>query len=170
MGMRLCMYSPQGCEGDEADWGGRVRPLTQAEVRARRMGGRNQITAAGRRLVDGVPWGKPFVRLAMDRELPEGEVAEAPGEDTDRERKRRRVEFREAAGETDAEAVVDAPNSMLLLTMEDLDSDGDEEEDSDFEVGEECDIESNSDGGEEWKKEGEVAEEVDGDRDPKTEG
>lgn len=45
-----------------------VRPLRQAEIRARKLTGRCQITTSGRRLVDGVPWGRPFVRLAMDRD------------------------------------------------------------------------------------------------------
>lgn len=39
-----------------------IKPLQFAEVRARVVTGRNQITGDGRHLVDGVPFGRPMVR------------------------------------------------------------------------------------------------------------
>nr|POE79399.1 hypothetical protein CFP56_07464 [Quercus suber] len=42
-----------------------IRPLQYAEVRARTLLGRDQITPDGRHLHDGVPWGKPLLRAAV---------------------------------------------------------------------------------------------------------
>ncbi|KAK4985123.1 hypothetical protein LTR66_008271 [Elasticomyces elasticus] len=39
-----------------------IRPLQTAEVRARTLAGRLQISSDGRRLVDGVPFGRPLLR------------------------------------------------------------------------------------------------------------
>jgi hypothetical protein len=44
-----------------------IRPLTEIEVKQRRLGGRTQISTSGRKLVDGTPFGKSFVRPAADR-------------------------------------------------------------------------------------------------------
>lgn len=39
-----------------------IRPLLTAEVRARTLTGRDQITDDGRHLVDGIPFGRPYLR------------------------------------------------------------------------------------------------------------
>ncbi|KAJ4292665.1 hypothetical protein N0V90_009328 [Kalmusia sp. IMI 367209] len=39
-----------------------IRPLLTAEVRSRTLCGRNQISADGRHLVDGIPFGRPYLR------------------------------------------------------------------------------------------------------------
>lgn len=43
-----------------------IRPLQWLDVRSRRLAGREQITADGRHLVDGVPWGRVALK-AVDR-------------------------------------------------------------------------------------------------------
>ncbi|KAI9842540.1 MAG: hypothetical protein M1838_003084, partial [Thelocarpon superellum] len=50
-------------DGDQVE----IRPLRTSDVRARTLSGRHQITADGRRLIDGVPFGRPFFRPAPDR-------------------------------------------------------------------------------------------------------
>lgn len=60
-GYECLHYSPVGDvlrEGDEVV----IQPLQTAEVRARTLSGRSQIAADGRHLVDGIAWGKPWLR------------------------------------------------------------------------------------------------------------
>lgn len=45
----------------------RIRPLDGHEIRERRRTGRRQISTAGRKLVDGVPFGRTFLGQARDR-------------------------------------------------------------------------------------------------------
>src|SRR5690242_20079364 len=40
----------------------RIRPLMHAEIRARTLTGRYQINSGGQHLVDGVPFGRPYLR------------------------------------------------------------------------------------------------------------
>lgn len=40
----------------------RIRALQLSDLRARRLSGRHQISADGRHLIDGVPFGKPFLK------------------------------------------------------------------------------------------------------------
>ncbi|KAL5411842.1 hypothetical protein PMIN03_004637 [Paraphaeosphaeria minitans] len=42
-----------------------IRPLLTAEVRSRTLCGRTQITDDGRHLVDGIPFGRPFLRQPL---------------------------------------------------------------------------------------------------------
>ncbi|KAI6249620.1 hypothetical protein HI914_01354 [Erysiphe necator] len=44
-----------------------LRCLHSNEIRKRRFSGRNQITVDGKRLYDGVPWGRPFLRANTSR-------------------------------------------------------------------------------------------------------
>ncbi|KAF8251755.1 hypothetical protein K440DRAFT_658415 [Wilcoxina mikolae CBS 423.85] len=44
-----------------------IRPLSTSEVRHRRVSGRQQITTGGRKLLDGTPFGRPYIRRAADR-------------------------------------------------------------------------------------------------------
>ncbi|KAF2206065.1 hypothetical protein GQ43DRAFT_459463 [Delitschia confertaspora ATCC 74209] len=39
-----------------------IRPLQTAEIRSRTLSGRYQISAAGQHLIDGVPFGRPYLR------------------------------------------------------------------------------------------------------------
>ncbi|MCJ1309459.1 hypothetical protein MMC25_003119 [Agyrium rufum] len=40
-----------------------IRPLQTLDIRYRRLSGREQISADGKHLIDGVPFGRPFLRL-----------------------------------------------------------------------------------------------------------
>lgn len=44
-----------------------IRCLLSNDIRTRRVSGRTQITADGRRLLDGVPWGRPLLRTVTNR-------------------------------------------------------------------------------------------------------
>ncbi|KAK0354677.1 hypothetical protein LTR91_011566 [Friedmanniomyces endolithicus] len=103
-----------------------IRPMMWAETRARRLGGRDQITADGRHLVDGLPFGRPRLRAgsrpevripAMQRRTIEDEE---DGQVEDDEEK--------SAREGDGVALM-----RLGETQEYLD-DEDEEDDGDFEM------------------------------------
>lgn len=96
-----------------------IRPLQYAEVRARTLLGRDQITEDGRHLVDGLPFGRPLLRGVV-----RPEVRIPP-------RKKRRLELEEVPH---AEQDVD---EAALMRFEDLDEELDEEEseeDDDFEM------------------------------------
>lgn len=70
--------------------GSRIRPLLTNDLRRRRLSGRHQITADGRHLVDGVAFGRPWLRAPVNRpgiELPP--------------RKRARISYREGDGNID---------------------------------------------------------------------
>jgi hypothetical protein len=45
----------------------RIRPLSTSEVKHRKSGGRRQVTTSGRKLLDGTPFGRPYIRPAPDR-------------------------------------------------------------------------------------------------------
>lgn len=90
-----------------------VRPLTWAEVRARRVLGRSQIMGDGRKLEDGVPFGRVALRGPVRPEvrIPERKRKRGDGEEVEVEGKR--VRFDEDGEDEDEE---------------------DEEEDGDFEL------------------------------------
>ncbi|CCX11533.1 Similar to hypothetical protein [Tuber melanosporum Mel28]; acc. no. XP_002840981 [Pyronema omphalodes CBS 100304] len=44
-----------------------IRPLSTTEIKQRRLSGRRQISLGGRKLLDGTPFGRPFIRRAPDR-------------------------------------------------------------------------------------------------------
>jgi hypothetical protein len=46
---------------------GSIRPLSSSEVKQRGLSGRTQISVAGRKLLDGTPFGRPHIRPASDR-------------------------------------------------------------------------------------------------------
>ena len=48
-------------------YGSRIRPLVNHEIRERTQNGRRQISTTGRKLIDGVPYGRTFIRPAFDR-------------------------------------------------------------------------------------------------------
>jgi hypothetical protein len=95
-----------------------IRPLQTAEVRARRLLGRDQISPDGRHLLDGIPFGKPKLRgvTRPDVRIPP--------------RKKRKLDD---AGE---EAVLEAEEgaaagALMQVDMEDADEE-DDEDDVDF--------------------------------------
>jgi hypothetical protein len=45
----------------------RIQAIDSREKKIRRLGGREQITSDGRHLIDGVPFGRPFLRNPVDR-------------------------------------------------------------------------------------------------------
>ncbi|KAI7561429.1 hypothetical protein KC343_g8938 [Hortaea werneckii] len=99
-----------------------IRPLSYAEVRARTLLGRDQVTPDGRHLYDGLPYGRPLLRGVVRPEV------KIPA------RKRRRLEIEEAP---QADDEVDA-NAGALVKVGDLDEeDEDSEDDGDFQVEEE---------------------------------
>lgn len=94
-----------------------IKPLSTAEVRARRFTGREQISRDGRHMVDGVPWGKPCLKRPMRADL------NIPP------RKKQR---------TDDEGLLalDDGQRQALVHFEDELDDEDEEDDVDFELDE----------------------------------
>ena len=130
-----------------------IRPLMRAEMRARTLTGRHQISDGGQHLVDGIPFGRPYLRQ------PNRPAVRIPP------RKRQRLEeiIDEDADQVEAdamEALVRANQGALVAatpapkpngsektvrfkqpeTETDLDGDEDEdEEDDDFAPGEESD-------------------------------
>jgi hypothetical protein len=50
---------------DLSSLAGRIRALQLADLRARRVSGRHQISADGRHLIDGVPFGRPFSKRSL---------------------------------------------------------------------------------------------------------
>lgn len=89
-----------------------IKPLMFAEARARTISGRAQITADGRRLVDGVPFGKPLLKR-MRR--PEVNIPPA--------RKRARIEGEEEQDE----------GAMVRFEEVEEEDDEEDEDDEDFE-------------------------------------
>ena len=57
-------------------WDGRIRPLDGHEIRERRRIGRRQISTAGRKLVDGVPFGRSFLGLRRASDRPQVGIPE----------------------------------------------------------------------------------------------
>ncbi|KAK4167886.1 hypothetical protein QBC43DRAFT_202752 [Cladorrhinum sp. PSN259] len=117
-----------------------IRPLVTEDRRKRRLSGRDQISAAGRHLIDGIPFGRPRLRAPQDR--PPVEIPSL---------KRRRDEY-----EQDQE---DDEEPQFLITQHgeakrqrrgnvrfDLDLD-DDDDDSDFEGGAEEEAEESEDDG-----------------------
>ncbi|KAJ4337764.1 hypothetical protein N0V87_004512 [Didymella glomerata] len=118
-----------------------IRPLMRAEMRARTLTGRHQISHGGQHLVDGVPFGRPYLRQ------PNRPAVRIPP------RKRQRLEEITDEEPDAAEALVaatPAPESNASektvrfgqpeVEMDlDGDEDEDEEDDDDFAPGEESD-------------------------------
>ncbi|KAK0919806.1 hypothetical protein LTR91_020157 [Friedmanniomyces endolithicus] len=106
-----------------------IRPMMWAETRARRLGGRDQITADGRHLVDGLPFGRPRLRAGSRPEVRIPAMQRRTTED-------------EEDGQVDDEEglVVREGGGMALVRLgeveegEDYLDDEDEEEDGDFEM------------------------------------
>jgi hypothetical protein len=83
-----------------------IRPLLTAEVRSRTLCGRHQISEDGRHLVDGIPFGRPYLKQ------PRRPAVRIPP------RKRRRLEEDAEAGAEEAEyveLVTNGETSPLLI-------------------------------------------------------
>lgn len=123
-----------------------IRPLSFADVKARRLTGRVQITADGRHLIDGVPFGRPLLRTPA---RPEVDIPP---------RKRQKLDLPEPSEDDDVDILPYAGR----LEIDDEDEDEDDS-DSDFvddeSVGEDNDQEDEDDDGE-WT--GQDEEEVKG--------
>ncbi|KAK3995701.1 hypothetical protein QBC44DRAFT_233413 [Cladorrhinum sp. PSN332] len=105
-----------------------IRPLITEDRRKRRLSGRDQISAAGRHLIDGIPFGRPRLKPPQDR--PPVDIPSL---------KRRRSEYEQGAEEEESDE-----EPQLLLTQHgeakrqrrgtvrfDIDLD-DDEDDADF--------------------------------------
>jgi hypothetical protein len=91
-----------------------IRPLELADRRSRRVSGRNQISNDGRHLIDGVAFGRPFLRANGQLALINGDATQS-----------------------------DEPNSQLLLkAFEDSDDEDDDYRDSESEKEPEDDVNS----------------------------
>ncbi|KAF3002464.1 nucleolar and coiled-body phosphoprotein 1 [Curvularia kusanoi] len=130
-----------------------IRPLMRAEIRSRTLTGRHQISDGGLHLVDGVPFGRPYLRQ------PDRPAVKIPP------RKRQRLEeITEEAAELLSraqqlshaqQAAVGAVNrasgegkSVHFAQPEDtmeLDEDSEEEEDDDFAPGDDVDDDGSDD-------------------------
>lgn len=107
-----------------------IKPLGFAELRARTIAGRDQISEDGRHLLDGIPFGRPMLKRPRRPEV------QIPA------RKRQRVDDGEPAP---------LETSQMVTTAED-EEDDDSEDDEDFEDAEE-DGESDSESDEEVAEE-----------------
>ncbi|KAI9829414.1 MAG: hypothetical protein M1819_006351 [Sarea resinae] len=108
-----------------------IRPLQTSDLRMRRLAGRHQISSDGKHLIDGVAFGRPFLRHA-DRPP----ITIPP-------RKRRRLTY---GGDDDADNEPMFGERQLTITDGDGDLDDEEDEDDDFspEEGSEDDEEDGS--------------------------
>ncbi|KAK8024587.1 hypothetical protein PG993_012653 [Apiospora rasikravindrae] len=90
-------------EGDHV----RIRPLLTNDLKQRRLSGRYQISADGKHLIDGIPFGRPLLKAPRGRP-----ALDIPP------RKRRRIAIEEGSAEDSdpEEQEQDQDNPMLLLT------------------------------------------------------
>lgn len=107
-----------------------VRPLTYAEVRSRTLMGRSQIDEAGRKLHDGVAFGRPLLTAPV-RPVVRVRASKRKRDDGDDGEDERRVRFAGEGGRVEGEPL---GGHATLLPIGDLeDEDDDEEDDGDFE-------------------------------------
>ncbi|KAF1943490.1 hypothetical protein EJ02DRAFT_453199 [Clathrospora elynae] len=98
-----------------------IRPLMTAEVRARTLTGREQISDGGQHLVDGIPFGRPYLRQ------PNRPAVRIPP------RKRRRLDDGEAEDETGVAGLLTQSSSSVQFKQPEVDaSDESDEDDEDF--------------------------------------
>jgi len=93
-----------------------IRPLQTSDLRFRRVSGRHQITADGRHLIDGVAFGRPFLRRT---ERPPVKIPP---------RKRRRVMYDDPADDSN-ENIYDDRQVIVHAGFEDSDADPNENDD-----------------------------------------
>jgi hypothetical protein len=95
-----------------------IRALKTQDLRSRRLGGRHQISSDGRHLIDGVAFGRPWLKKGG-----------RPGVQIPPRKRRLKIK-----GAVDLEAQEAGPLAITGVDYADecIDGDGDEEEDSDF--------------------------------------
>ncbi|KAM0720602.1 hypothetical protein Q7P37_004739 [Cladosporium fusiforme] len=104
-----------------------IRPLTLAEVRSRHITGRSQIEEGGRKLHDGVAFGRPLLTAPV---RPTVKVRKRKRNDADDGEEERRVRFATEHGRDEG-----APlgSHTTVITIGDHEDDEDDEDDEDFE-------------------------------------
>jgi len=131
-----------------------VRPLTYAEVRARTLMGRSQISGDGRKLEDGIAFGRPLLRAPVRPEVRiPARKRKRGGEDEEGDEGDKRVRFLNNGEETDQTEAVLLPNHKTVVVVSGKDDDSeddedDEEDDQDFELEDDASSEAESDSSE----------------------
>lgn len=117
-----------------------VRPLTYAEVRARTLMGRSQISGDGRKLEDGIAFGRPLLRAPVRPEVKiPARKRKRGGEDEEDDEGDKRVRFLNNGEEDEDTEAVPLPNRKTVVVVSGKDDDSeededDEEDDQDFEL------------------------------------
>ncbi|KAI9682954.1 MAG: hypothetical protein M1829_006390 [Trizodia sp. TS-e1964] len=103
-----------------------IRPLQTIDLRSRKLSGRHQISNDGKHLIDGIAFGRPFLRKPLDRpEIripPRKRVKLAPGDDSS-----------SAASESDNQGQLILRPYFMDMDV-DAENDEDDENDQDFSI------------------------------------
>jgi hypothetical protein len=116
-----------------------VRPLSYAEVRARTLMGRSQISGDGRKLEDGIAFGRPLLRAPVRPEVRiPARKRKRGGEDDADDEEDKRVRFSthvEASDQTEG-ALLPSHKTVVVVSGrgDEEEDDDEEEEDEDFEL------------------------------------
>jgi hypothetical protein len=117
-----------------------VRPLTYAEVRARTLMGRSQISGDGRKLEDGIAFGRPLLRAPVRPKVRiPARKRKRGGEDEEDDEGDKRVRFLNNEHEGEQTEAAPLPNHKTVVVVSGKDDDSeededDEEDDQDFEL------------------------------------
>jgi hypothetical protein len=131
-----------------------VRPLTYAEVRARTLMGRSQISGDGRKLEDGIAFGRPLLRAPVRPEVRiPARKRKRGGEDEEGDEGDKRVRFLNNGEESDQTEAALLPNHKTVVVVSGNDDDSgddedDEEDDQDFELEDDASSAAESDSSE----------------------
>lgn len=129
-----------------------VRPLTYAEVRARTLMGRSQISADGRKLEDGIAFGRPALRKPVRPDVRIPPRKRKRGDDEEEEEEgEKRVRFLKngeveagTAGEIESVPLGNHKTVVVVPGDGDEDEEDDEDDDEDFKLFDSDDDESGS--------------------------
>lgn len=66
----FCSRFIWNCAYTEVFWSCRIRALQIADLRTRRLSGRHQISMDGKHLIDGVPFGRPYLKRSSSSSRP----------------------------------------------------------------------------------------------------
>ena len=116
-----------------------IRALQIADLKTRRLSGRHQISADGRHLIDGVPFGRPYLKRSMSRpaiSIPPRKKRRTLGGRIGHEEEESQLPLVDYLGEKDISALRDAyeKSGPEDRGLED-DDDGDEDYYEDFHEG-----------------------------------
>ena len=106
-----------------------VRPLTYAEVRARTLMGRSQISGDGRKLEDGIAFGRPLLRAPIRPEVRIPARKRKRGSEEEDDEGDKRVRFLHNGEESEQTEGVSLPNHKTVVVVSGKDDDSDEDED-----------------------------------------